>query len=114
MSSSAYLVLENSAVFEGRSFGRAVGADGVVGEVVFTTGMTGYIETLTDPSYYGQIIVQTFPMIGNYGVIPQDFESRRVQPRAYIVREWCRAIQIQVRGRYRLVSRAGLQRRALR
>jgi carbamoyl-phosphate synthase small subunit len=53
--------------------------------------MTGYIETLTDPSYYGQIIVQTFPMIGNYGVIPQDFESARVQPRAYIVREWCAA-----------------------
>jgi carbamoyl-phosphate synthase small subunit len=83
--------LENSAVFEGRSFGRAAGAEGVIGEVVFTTGMTGYIETLTDPSYYGQIIVQTFPMIGNYGVIPPDFESARVQPRAYIVREWCAA-----------------------
>ena len=91
MSSAAYLVLENSMVFEGRSFGRAVGAEGVVGEVVFTTGMTGYIETLTDPSYYGQIIVQTFPMIGNYGVIQRDFESARVQPRAYIVREWCAA-----------------------
>jgi carbamoyl-phosphate synthase small subunit len=78
-------------VFEGRSFGRAVGAEGVVGEVVFTTGMTGYLETLTDPSYYGQIIVQTFPMIGNYGVIPMDFESARVQARAYIVREWCAA-----------------------
>jgi carbamoyl-phosphate synthase small subunit len=83
--------LENSAVFEGRSFGRAADAEGVIGEVVFTTGMTGYIETLTDPSYYGQIIVQTFPMIGNYGVIPQDFESARVQPKGYIVREWCAA-----------------------
>jgi carbamoyl-phosphate synthase small subunit len=78
-------------IFEGRSFGCAVSAEGVIGEVVFTTGMTGYIETLTDPSYYGQIIVQTFPMIGNYGVIPSDFESARVQPRGYIVREWCEA-----------------------
>ncbi|MDR1580886.1 MAG: hypothetical protein LBS35_11060, partial [Synergistaceae bacterium] len=53
VSAPAYLVLENSMVFEGRSFGRAAGAAGVIGEVVFTTGMTGYIETLTDPSYYG-------------------------------------------------------------
>jgi carbamoyl-phosphate synthase small subunit len=86
----AYLVLENSMAFEGRPFGSPVGP-GVVGEVVFTTGMTGYLETLTDPSYYGQIILQTFPRIGNYGVIPADFESSRVQPRGYIVREWCRA-----------------------
>ncbi|MDR1652013.1 MAG: carbamoyl phosphate synthase small subunit [Synergistaceae bacterium] len=85
----AYLILENSAVFEGRAFGRPVPSGGVVGEVVFTTGMTGYLETLTDPSYYGQIIVQTFPMIGNYGVIRSDFESPNVQPRGYIVREWC-------------------------
>jgi carbamoyl-phosphate synthase small subunit len=76
-------------VFEGRSFGRRLEPGGVVGEVVFTTGMTGYLETLTDPSYYGQIIVQTFPMIGNYGVIRSDFESSRAQPMAYIVREWC-------------------------
>ena len=48
----------------------------VVGEIVFTTAMTGYLETLTDPSYYGQIVVQTFPLIGNYGVIPSDFESK--------------------------------------
>jgi carbamoyl-phosphate synthase small subunit len=88
VSQTAYLVLENSMVFEGRSFGRAAD-ENVVGEVVFTTGMTGYLETLTDPSYYGQIIVQTFPMIGNYGVIPSDFESARVQPRGYVVREWC-------------------------
>ena len=88
VSQAAYLVLENSMVFEGRSFGCTAGA-GVIGEVVFTTGMTGYLETLTDPSYYGQIIVQTFQMIGNYGVIPSDFESSRVQPRGYIVREWC-------------------------
>ena len=90
MSQTAYLVLENSMVFEGRSFGRPAGS-GVIGEVVFTTGMTGYLETLTDPSYYGQIIVQTFPMIGNYGVISPDFESARVQPMGYVVREWCAA-----------------------
>jgi carbamoyl-phosphate synthase small subunit len=76
--------------FEGGSFGRRPEEGGTVGEVVFTTGMTGYLETLTDPSYYGQIIVQTFPMIGNYGVIGPDFESARVQPRGYVVREWCR------------------------
>jgi carbamoyl-phosphate synthase small subunit len=87
--SSAYLVLENGRVFEGRSFGREADARGVVGEVVFTTGMTGYLETLTDPSYYGQIVVQTWPLIGNYGVIRADFESSRLQPRGYIVREWC-------------------------
>ncbi|MDR1511029.1 MAG: carbamoyl phosphate synthase small subunit [Synergistaceae bacterium] len=90
MSSPAYLILENSMTFEGRSFGRPIEESGVVGEVVFTTGMTGYLETLTDPSYYGQIIVQTFPMIGNYGVISADFESPRVQPLGYVVREWCR------------------------
>jgi carbamoyl-phosphate synthase small subunit len=53
--------------------------------------MTGYLETLTDPSYYGQMVVQTFPMIGNYGVIPEDFESRGPRLSAYIVREWCKA-----------------------
>lgn len=83
----AYLVLSNGAVFEGERFGAA--AD-TVGELVFTTGMGGYIETLTDPSYAGQIILQTFPMIGNYGIIPEDFEGK---PAAlgYVVREWCDA-----------------------
>jgi carbamoyl-phosphate synthase small subunit len=76
-------------VFEGQSFGRPIESEDTLGEVVFTTGMTGYLETLTDPSYYGQIVVQTFPLIGNYGVISPDFESGRVQPRGYIVREWC-------------------------
>jgi carbamoyl-phosphate synthase small subunit len=83
---TAYLVLKNGRVFEGKSFG-ALGE--TLGEVVFTTGMTGYLETLTDPSYNGQIVVQTFPLIGNYGVIPEDFEHPEVQPRGYIVREWC-------------------------
>lgn len=88
MSNKRYLLLENGAVFEGRAFG----AEGTtVGEVVFTTAMTGYLETLTDPSYYGQIVIQTFPLIGNYGVIPEDFESRRSFVKGYIVRDWCQA-----------------------
>lgn len=86
MKQSSFIVLENGQVFKGESFG-AVGE--TVGEIVFTTGMTGYLETLTDPSYYGQIVVQTFPLIGNYGVIPDDFESSSPKLKAYIVREWC-------------------------
>ena len=82
----AFLVLADGTVFEGKS----IGASGsTIGETVFTTGMTGYIETLTDPSYYGQIVTQTFPLIGNYGVIPEDFESRKSFVRGYVVRELC-------------------------
>jgi len=81
-----YLVLENGKVFEGKRFG-ATGD--VIAEIVFTTGMTGYLETLTDKSYAGQMVVQTFPLIGNYGVIPSDFESDEVGPSGYIVKEWC-------------------------
>ena len=83
-----YLTLKNGKVFEGYAFG-AIGE--TVGELVFTTGMTGYIETLTDPSYYGQIVTQTFPLIGNYGMIPKDSESKRSWVSAYVVREWCEA-----------------------
>ncbi|MFA5383161.1 MAG: carbamoyl phosphate synthase small subunit [Eubacteriales bacterium] len=86
MKQSSFIVLENGQVFKGESFGAAKEA---VGEIVFTTGMTGYLETLTDPSYYGQIVVQTFPLIGNYGVIPDDFESSSPKLKAYIVREYC-------------------------
>lgn len=86
MDQKAYLVLQDGTVMEGKAFG-AVGS--TCGETVFTTGMTGYLETLTDPSYYGQIVVQTFPLIGNYGVIPADFESGAPRLRGYIVREWC-------------------------
>lgn len=83
-----YLILENGRVFKGRAFG--YGAE-LCGELVFTTGMVGYLETLTDPSYYGQIVVQTFPLIGNYGVIPADFESKQPRLKAYVVREVCDA-----------------------
>ena len=86
MGKTVYLILENGRVFEGKRFGLS---GEVTGEIVFTTGMCGYLETLTDPSYYGQIVVQTFPLIGNYGVIPSDFESASVSIKAYIVREWC-------------------------
>jgi carbamoyl-phosphate synthase small subunit len=83
---TAYLVLQNGTVMEGLSFG--VQGE-VTGEVVFATGMTGYLETLTDPSYYGQIVLQTFPLIGNYGIIPSDFESAGVGTKAYIVKHPC-------------------------
>ena len=86
MQDTAYLILGNGMIFEGEYFG----AQGeVTGEIVFATGMTGYLETLTDPSYYGQIVLQTFPLIGNYGVIPSDFESGFVGTRAYIVKHPC-------------------------
>lgn len=84
----AYLLLANGKIFEGYSFGK----EGTyVGEIVFTTAMTAYQETLTDPSYYGQIVTQTFPLIGNYGVNDEDFESRGSFVSGYVVREWCNA-----------------------
>ena len=82
-----YLVLQDGTVFEGYAFG----ADKQnIGELIFNTNMVGYIETLTDPSYYGQIIVQTFPMIGNYGIIESDFVGEP-KLKGYVVREWCEA-----------------------
>ena len=94
MNNRAYLILENGEVFEGMAFGAAdaaaAGSDyGITGEMVFTTSMTGYLETLTDPSYYGQIVLQTFPLIGNYGIIPHDFESNGVGAKAYITKYPC-------------------------
>jgi carbamoyl-phosphate synthase small subunit len=86
--SRAYLILENGTYFEGESFGAQ---KETTGELVFTTAMTGYLETLTDPSYFGQVVIQTFPLIGNYGVIPADFESASPSLKAYIVRNWCQA-----------------------
>ncbi|MDW8122882.1 MAG: glutamine-hydrolyzing carbamoyl-phosphate synthase small subunit [Armatimonadota bacterium] len=80
------LVLEDGSVFEGLGFGYI---SDVVGEVVFNTGMTGYEEVLTDPSYAGQIVVMTYPLIGNYGVTDEDFESSRIQVSGFVVGEWC-------------------------
>ena len=88
MSRAAYLVLENGTVFEGKAFGAE---KETMGELVFTTAMTGYLETLTDPSYFGQVVLHTFPLIGNYGVIRSDFETHTPALNGYIVREWCQA-----------------------
>ncbi|MBR6407339.1 MAG: carbamoyl phosphate synthase small subunit [Clostridia bacterium] len=82
----AYIVLQNGDIFEGKSFGKEGCA---TGELVFTTGMGGYIGTLTDPCYYGQIVIQTFPLIGNHGIIRSDFESDGSYVNGYVVREWC-------------------------
>ena len=84
--SKAYLILENGKVFEGTSFGK-IGK--TVGEVVFNTGMVGYLETITDKNNCGQIVVQTFPMVGNYGVISEDFQSEGAKVAGYVVREMC-------------------------
>src|SRR5436305_12332318 len=80
----AILALEDGTIFEGESLG-ATGR--TYGEVVFNSGMTGYQEILTDPSYAGQMVALTYPLIGNYGINPEDFESRRVQVEGFIVRE---------------------------
>lgn len=80
-----YLILEDGTVYTGTAFGADVSA---IGELVFTTGMCGYIETLTDESYYGQIVLQTFPLIGNYGIMEEDFEGECCI-KAYVVREAC-------------------------
>lgn len=82
----ALLVLEDGVTFEGES----LGAEGTaVGEVVFNTGMTGYQEILTDPSYAGQIVTLTYPLIGNYGINTDDDESRTIQVAGFVVREAC-------------------------
>lgn len=81
----AYLVLSDGTVMEGIRFGADTAC---IGELVFTTGMCGYIETLSDPSYGGQIVMQTFPLIGNYGIIPDDFEGKPCL-KGYAVREYC-------------------------
>ncbi len=82
----AYVLLEDGTLFKGFNFG----VEGTsTGEIVFTTGMTGYQEVLTDPSYYGQIVLQTYPLIGNYGVNNDDMESVKSWVSGYIVKEWC-------------------------
>jgi carbamoyl-phosphate synthase small subunit len=82
----AKLALANGSVFVGRSFG----AEGEIhGEVVFNTSMTGYQEILTDPSYNGQIVTMTYPLIGNYGVNEEDVESSSLFLRGFIIKELC-------------------------
>src|SRR5438270_1575310 len=83
----AKLALEDGTVYTGRGFG-ARGER--FGEVVFNTSMTGYQEVLTDPSYKGQIVTMTYPLIGNYGVNSEDLESRRPQVEGFVVRELSR------------------------
>ncbi len=81
-----YLVLANGKIFEGKGFGY----DGeAVGELVFNTAAVGYTENLTDPCYYGQIVAQTFPIIGNSGMNKEDFESEKPRLFGYVVREYC-------------------------
>ena len=81
-----YLILENGTVFAGRSIGYE---SEIIGEAVFTTAMTGYMSTLTDQGYKGQFVLQTFPLIGNYGVVSHECESKGTAVCAYIVRELC-------------------------
>ena len=83
---SAILALENGNVFKGWNFGAEGENDG---EVVFNTGMTGYQEILTDPSYHRQIVTMTYPLIGNYGVNPEDFESDKPYVAGFVVKEYC-------------------------
>ena len=79
----AFLILEDGTVYEGTS----IGVEGsVVSEIVFNTSMTGYLEVLTDPSYAGQAVAMTYPLIGNYGITP-DMEAGRAWAKGYIVKE---------------------------
>ena len=81
----ALIALEDGTIFEGKSF---TGSGETSGEIVFNTGMSGYQELLTDPSYKGQIVTMTYPLIGNYGVNPEDMESDRVQVEAFLIKEY--------------------------
>jgi carbamoyl-phosphate synthase small subunit len=83
----AALALEDGTIVEGCGFGAA----GLVqGELVFNTSMTGYVEALTDPSYAGQILMMTYPLVGNYGVCSEDYESDKIQVRGFVVKNLCR------------------------
>ncbi|MBU0484379.1 MAG: glutamine-hydrolyzing carbamoyl-phosphate synthase small subunit [Proteobacteria bacterium] len=82
----ALIALEDGTTFEGKSF---TGPGEVTGEIVFNTGLTGYQEILTDPSYKGQIVTMTYPLIGNYGVNQEDMESDKIQPEAFLIKEYC-------------------------
>ncbi len=99
-------------MFTGKSFG----CEGeVVSEIVFTTAMTGYEETLTDPSYCGQIVTQAFPLIGNYGVNDEDYESKTSVVSGYIVREYCEVpSNFRCEGRHRRLSEKAQHHRIVR
>jgi carbamoyl-phosphate synthase small subunit len=86
MTKRAILALQDGSVYEGYSFGAETDT---YGEVVFNTSMIGYQEILTDPSYAGQIVLPTYPLIGNYGINELDIESRKIQVRGFVVREEC-------------------------
>ncbi len=114
----AFLILEDGTVFSGTSIGSV---KEVISEIVFNTSMTGYLEVLTDPSYAGQAVVMTYPLIGNYGICHEDMESERPWPDGYIVRELSRmpsnfrseeTIQ-QFLERYDIPGIAGVDTRAL-
>ncbi|HOW83867.1 MAG TPA: carbamoyl-phosphate synthase domain-containing protein, partial [Spirochaetota bacterium] len=86
--SKKYLVLEDGTIFEGTGFGYE---GETIGEAVFNTSMSGYQEVLTDPSYNGQIVAMTYPMIGNYGVNDEDVESSMVQVAGFVVKEYSKS-----------------------
>jgi len=86
MSKKAFIILEDGSIHQGYCFGAEVDT---FGEVVFCTSMIGYQEMLTDPSYAGQILVPTYPLIGNYGINEPDIESAKIQVRGFVVREEC-------------------------
>lgn len=82
----AIIALEDGTIFEGKSF---TGSGEAIGEIVFNTSLSGYQEVLTDPSYTGQIVTMTYPLIGNYGINTEDMESAGVHPKAFLVKEYC-------------------------
>ena len=83
----AILALEDGTLFHGHTF---TGEGSAGGEVIFNTGMTGYQEVLTDPSYTGQMVCMTYPHVGNYGINPQDMESAQIRVAGFIVKECCK------------------------
>ncbi|MDR2624308.1 MAG: glutamine-hydrolyzing carbamoyl-phosphate synthase small subunit [Methanobrevibacter sp.] len=87
MENKAKIALEDGTIIEGESFGYQTTA---TGEIVFSTGMTGYVESLTDPSFNGQILMSTYPLVGNYGVSEEWYQSKKIQAEGYVVREVCR------------------------
>jgi len=106
----AYLLLADGTLFEGT----AVGYEGQsIGEVVFNTGMAGYQEVLTDPSYYGQVVTMTYPLVGNYGINFEDYESRKSWVSGFIMRERI-PVQLALQGNARRVPQGAEGRRSRR